>query len=195
MWIKSHSLSTIRHHIISPPGYQSPTLGDSGPVPRLQEAHQCVTLQLRVTTSTLSCVPRPFASVISSTWTHREVNSQPRISHLLFACCFLVMCHLVCCLSLCVTCLHVSLSSHVVVQRCQWVVVLGICSCSLCWAFVTIHAWWCGHSVVSWSGGVIVVVHRVAHSPFPSAHVTYMAWALGSLAIWCAPSSWGCKQG
>ena len=81
MWIESHDLSTVRRRIVSPPGYQSPALGDSVPVPGLQEVHQRVTLQPGVTTSTLSCVPRLFASVISSIRTHREVDSEPRISH------------------------------------------------------------------------------------------------------------------
>ena len=30
---------------------------------------------------------------------------------------------------------------------------------------------------------------------FPSAHITYVAWALCSFAILLAPSSWGCKRG
>ena len=80
MWIESHGLSTVRRRIVSPPGYQSPALGDSVPVPGLQEVHQRVTLQPGVTTSTLSRVPRLFASVISSIRTHREVDSEPRIS-------------------------------------------------------------------------------------------------------------------
>ena len=80
MWIESHDLFTVRRRIVSPPGYQSPALGDSVPVPGLQEVHQHVTLQPGVTTSTLSRVPRLFASVISSIQTHREVNSEPRIS-------------------------------------------------------------------------------------------------------------------
>ena len=65
-------------------------------------------------------------------------------------------------------------SRVVVIARCQRVV-LGVCSCSWCWT--------------------LVVVHGVARSPFPSGHATYMAWALVSFAIRCAPSSWGCKQG
>ena len=79
-------------------------------------------------------------------------------------------------------------SRLVAVSRCQWVVVLGVCGCWWCWALVAIRGWWCGDGVVSWSGGVVVVVHWVARSP-------YVAWALSSFAIRCAPSSWGCKRG
>ena len=80
MWIESHSLSTIRRRIVSPPGYQSPVLGDGIPVPGLQGVHQRVTPQLGVTTSTLSRIPWLFASVISSIRTHQEVDSEPQIS-------------------------------------------------------------------------------------------------------------------
>ena len=62
MWIESTHHTTVRQHIISPPGYQSPTLGDSIPVPGPQEA-QCVTPQPGVTTSKLSRVPRLFALI------------------------------------------------------------------------------------------------------------------------------------
>ena len=79
MWIKSHYLSTIRWRIVSPLGYQSPTLGDSVPVPGPQEA-QCVTLQPGVTTSTLSCIPWLFASIVSSARTRWEANSRYWIS-------------------------------------------------------------------------------------------------------------------
>ena len=106
----------------------------------------------------------------------------PVVCCLLFVCRFLIACHFVGHLSLCVACLHMLLLSHIVVQCCQWVVVLGACGCSCCWALVAICGWWCGHGVVSWFGGVIVIIHGVAHSP-------YMAWALGLFAIWCAPSS------
>ena len=46
------------------------------------------------------------------------------------------------------------LSSHViVVPRCQWVVVLGVCGFLWCRAPMAIRSWWCGHVIVSWSGG------------------------------------------
>ena len=66
MWIESLHLTTARRHIVSPPGYQSPALGDSIPVPGSQEA-QRVTLLPRVTAPRLSHVPQLFASVISTT--------------------------------------------------------------------------------------------------------------------------------
>ena len=68
---------------------------------------------------------------------------------LLFACRFLFVCRLpIACRLAC------RLSSHViVVPRCQWVVVLGVCGFSWCQAPVAICGWWCGHVVVSWSGG------------------------------------------
>ena len=79
MWIESTHLSTVRRRIVSPPGYQSPALGDSVPVPGSQEA-QRVTLQPRVTTSKLSRVPRLFASAISTSRTRREADNGNRIS-------------------------------------------------------------------------------------------------------------------
>ena len=82
MWIESTRLSTVRRCIVSPPGYQSPTLGDSVPVPGSQEA-QRVTLQPRVTTSKLSRVPQLFASTISTSRTRREANNGNRISQLI----------------------------------------------------------------------------------------------------------------
>ena len=56
MWIESHHLSNIGQYIVSPPGYQNPVLGDSVPLPGLQEA-QHETPQPGVITSTLSHVP------------------------------------------------------------------------------------------------------------------------------------------
>ena len=44
-------------------------------------------------------------------------------------------------------------SPVVVIRRCQWVVVLGVCGFLWCWAPVAIRGWWCCHVVVSWSGG------------------------------------------
>ena len=79
MWIESPHLSTVRQHIVSPPGYQSPTLGDSILVPGPQEA-QHVTPQPRVTTSKLSRIPRLFASVILTSRTHWEADNGNRIS-------------------------------------------------------------------------------------------------------------------
>ena len=79
MWIELHHLSIIRQCTVSPLGYHSPVLGNSVPVPGPQEA-QCMTLQPRVTTSTLSCVPQLFTSVISSSRIHQEANSEQQIS-------------------------------------------------------------------------------------------------------------------
>ena len=79
MWIESPRYTTIRRHIVSPPGYQSPVLGDSIPVPGSQEA-QCVTPLPGVTASRLSCIPQLFASTVSTTRTHREADSECRIS-------------------------------------------------------------------------------------------------------------------
>ena len=79
MWIESTHHSTIRRHIVSPLGYQSPTLGDSVPVPGSQGA-QCVTLQPGVTTSKLSRVPQLFTSAISTSRTRREADDGNRIS-------------------------------------------------------------------------------------------------------------------
>ena len=81
MWIKSHPSLSVRRRFVSPPGYQSPALGDSVPVPGSQEA-QHETLQPRDSTPALSHVPRLFASVIPSR-THQEVDNEHRISHLL----------------------------------------------------------------------------------------------------------------
>ena len=80
MWIESPLYSTVRRRIVSPPGYQSPALGDSVPVPGSQEA-QHVTLLPGVTTSRLSRVPRLFASIITTTRTRREADNECKISH------------------------------------------------------------------------------------------------------------------
>ena len=61
-----------------------------------------------------------------------------------------------------------------------------MCRCDCMLSSGAVSGWWC------WA---LVVVHGVACSPFPSIHMMYMAWALISFAIRCAPSSWGCKQG
>ena len=82
MWIKSHPTFSVRQHFVSPPGYQSPTLGDSIPVPGSQGT-QHKTLKPRVSTSTLSCVPQLFASVIMSSRTHQEADNGHKISHLM----------------------------------------------------------------------------------------------------------------
>ena len=79
MWIESTHHSTVRRHIVSPPGYQSPALGDSVPVPGSQRA-QRVTPQPGVTTSKLSRVPQLFASAISTLRTRREADDGNRIS-------------------------------------------------------------------------------------------------------------------
>ena len=55
-------------------------------------------------------------------------------------------------LPLCVSPPH-RVSPVIVVWHCQWVVVLGVCGFSWCRAPMAIHGWWCGHIVVSWSGG------------------------------------------
>ena len=78
MWIESHPSLSIRRCFVSPPGYQSSALGDSIPVPGSQEA-QHETLQPRVSTPTLCCVPQLFASVIPSR-IHQEVDNEHRIS-------------------------------------------------------------------------------------------------------------------
>ena len=78
MWIESHPSLSVRRRFVSPPGYQSPALGDSVPVPGSQEA-QHETLQPRVSTPALSRVPQLFASVIPSR-THQEVDNEHRIS-------------------------------------------------------------------------------------------------------------------
>ena len=80
MWIGSSPHLIDRRRLVSPPGYQSPALGDSVPIPGLQNTHH-VTPQPGVTTSTLSRVPRLFASAVSQARTRREVESEPRISH------------------------------------------------------------------------------------------------------------------
>ena len=118
-----------------------------------------------------SC-PHIVACVPSFSWAVVFVHTRSSS----FTCSFMGTCHRVC------------PSRLIAMSHCQWVVVLGVCGCSWCWALVAIHGWWCGHSIVLWSGGVVVLVHGVACSP-------YMAWVLGSSAIRCAPSSWGCKQG
>ena len=79
MWIGSPPHLINRRRLVSPLGYQSPALGDSIPARGLQDTH-CVTPQLGVTTSTLSRVPRLFASAVSQARTRREVESEPRIS-------------------------------------------------------------------------------------------------------------------
>ena len=79
MWIGSLPHLIDRRRLVSPLGYQSPALGDSVPAPGLQDT-QRVTLQLGVTTSTLSRVPQLFASAVSQARTHQEVESEPRIS-------------------------------------------------------------------------------------------------------------------
>ena len=78
MWIESHPSFSIRWHFVSPPGYQSPALGDSIPVPWSQEA-QRKTLQPRASTSTLCHVPLLFASIIPSR-IHQEVDNEQQIS-------------------------------------------------------------------------------------------------------------------
>ena len=79
MWIGSHPLFTVRRPIVSPPGYQSPALGESVPTPGLQD-HQRVTPYHGVTTSTLSRVPRIFLPVVSQTRTHREDKINTTVS-------------------------------------------------------------------------------------------------------------------
>ena len=79
MWIESTLHSTVRRCIVSPPGYQSPALGDSIPVPGPQET-QREAPQPRVSTSKLSRVPRLFASAISTSRTRQEVDNGNRIS-------------------------------------------------------------------------------------------------------------------
>ena len=79
MWIGSPPHLIDRRRLVSPLGYQSPALGDSVPAPGLQDTHR-MTPQLGVTTSTLSRVPRLFASAVSQARTRREVESEPRIS-------------------------------------------------------------------------------------------------------------------
>ncbi|KIK05051.1 hypothetical protein K443DRAFT_92118 [Laccaria amethystina LaAM-08-1] len=79
MWIGSQPLFTARRPNVSPPGYQSPTLGDSVPVPGSQDT-QRVTPQPGVTISSLSRTPRLFTSVTSQTRTRREVNNEPQVS-------------------------------------------------------------------------------------------------------------------
>ena len=148
---------------------------------------------------------------------------------LLFVCCFLFTCRLpIACRLAC------RLSSHVIViWCCQWMMVLGVCGFSWCQAPMVICGWWCGHIVVSWSGGEVSLslsmgwLLTIPQRPcqhwahllsdccpgaankvsevgamttgcsltFPSAHVTYMAWALCLFAIMLALSSWGSKQG
>ena len=85
MWIGSHPLFTVRRPIISPPGYQSPALGESVPTPGLQD-HQRVTPYHGVTTSTLSRVPRIFLPVVSQTRTHREDKINTTVSQLAWLC-------------------------------------------------------------------------------------------------------------
>ena len=64
-------------------------------------------------------------------------------------------------------------SRVVVVPCCQWVVVLGVCGFSWCRAPVAIHGWWCGHVVVSWSGGEASSSSSMGcRSPFPSAYAS-----------------------
>ena len=71
----------------------------------------------------------------------------------LFACRLPIVCRLACRLPIvCRLACRLSLRV-VVVPRCQWVVVLGVCGFSWCRAPMAIHGWWCGHVVVSWSGG------------------------------------------
>ena len=79
MWIESTLHSTVRRRIVSPPGYQSPALGDSVPVPGSQEA-QREPPQPRVSISKLSRIPRLFASAILTSRTRREVDNGNRIS-------------------------------------------------------------------------------------------------------------------
>ena len=81
----------------------------------------------------------------------------------LFACRLPIACRLACRLSSCV----------VVVPRCQWVVVLDVCGFSWCRAPVAIRGWWCGHVVVSWSGGEASSSSSMGgRSPFASAHAS-----------------------
>jgi hypothetical protein len=79
MWIRSQPLFTARRPNVSPPGYQSPALGDSVPVPGSQDT-QRVTPQPGVTISSLSRTPRLFTSVTSQTRARREVNNEPQVS-------------------------------------------------------------------------------------------------------------------
>jgi hypothetical protein len=79
MWIGSQPLFTARRPNVSPPGYQSPALGDSVPVPGSQDT-QRVTPQPGVTISSLSRTPRLFTSVTSQTRARREVNNEPQVS-------------------------------------------------------------------------------------------------------------------
>jgi len=81
MWIESQHLSTARRRNVSPLGYQSPALGDSAPVPGLQDNHR-VTLQPGVTISTLSRVPQLFTSIVSLVRTRREADNRPWVSHI-----------------------------------------------------------------------------------------------------------------
>ena len=77
--------------------------------------------------------------------------------HVLFACRLPVACRLLFACRVLFACrlpIACRLSSRViVVSRCQWVVVLGVCGFSWCRAPVAIRGWWCGHVVVLWSGG------------------------------------------
>ena len=80
MWIESHPTSTVRRRFVSPLGYQSPMLGDSVPVPGSQGT-QRKTLQPRVSTSSLSRVPRLFTTIIATSRTRREANNGHKVSH------------------------------------------------------------------------------------------------------------------
>ena len=133
---------------------------------------------------------------------------------LLFTCRFLVACRLACRLSLRVTCFRVSSLSHIVSgwRCCAFAAARGAGPLS------SSMGWPAHHSPAStrctWRGRLSHLLSGVRRHPgaankvseggamttgwpltFPSAHITYVAWALRSFAILLAPSSWGCKRG
>ncbi|EDQ99215.1 uncharacterized protein LACBIDRAFT_335219 [Laccaria bicolor S238N-H82] len=77
MWIGSHTISSARRPIVSPPGYQSPVLGDCTPVPGSQGTPHSTPIS-GVTSLSLSRVPRWLTPVVPQPRTHLEVvHGQP----------------------------------------------------------------------------------------------------------------------
>ena len=71
MWIKSQIRLTARQPNASPPGYQSPMLGDSTLIPESLDELDA-NLYHRFTPQTLLNTPHPFTATISHSQDHQE---------------------------------------------------------------------------------------------------------------------------
>ena len=79
MWIGSQRRITVRQPIASPPGYQSPTPGDSVPAPGSQGNSNAYQLDRKALTTTVN-IPRLFIAAISLPRTHREDDDVHSVS-------------------------------------------------------------------------------------------------------------------